>query len=116
MLMMVKIVVIGGGTGSSIVLKGLKKYEECELFAIVPMGDSGGSTGKLREEFGILSAGEIRQRLVALASEENDTKEFIKLLDYRFEQGKELKGQLWKYSDFCTDTISWFTREGDRSS
>jgi len=84
-----KIVVIGGGTGSSIVLKGLKKYD-CNLFAIVPMGDSGGSSGRLREELGILSAGEIRQRLIALAGQPEN--ELVNLLDYRFEKGNELKG------------------------
>lgn len=86
------VVVIGGGTGSSIVLKGLKKYNDCNLFTIVPMGDSGGSSGRLREEFGILSAGEIRQRLIALANEENETIDFVNLLEHRFEKGKELKG------------------------
>lgn len=85
------VVVIGGGTGSSIVLKGLKKYDGCNLSAIVPMGDSGGSSGKLRDEFGILSAGEIRQRLIALADGENAS-DFVKLLDHRFEKGKDLKG------------------------
>lgn len=88
---MKKVVVIGGGTGSSVVLKGLKKYENCNLYAIVPMGDSGGSTGKLREQYGFLSAGEIRQRLIALATEENEIKEFVNVLDHRFETG-ELKG------------------------
>lgn len=85
------VVVIGGGTGSSIVLNGLKKYNGFNLSAIVPMGDSGGSSARLREDFGVLSAGEIRQRLVALADEENVPKELTSLLDYRFERG-ELKG------------------------
>ena len=86
------VVVIGGGTGSSIILSGLKKYDNCNLFAIVPMGDSGGSSGKLREEFGILSAGEIRQRAISLASEENGIKELANLMNYRFEKGKGLIG------------------------
>lgn len=81
------IVVIGGGTGSSVVLKGLKRYD-CNLYTIVPMGDSGGSSGRLREDFGVLSAGEIRQRLTALA----DENELANILDYRLEKGRELKG------------------------
>lgn len=85
------VVVIGGGTGSSIVLRGLKKYP-CNLFTIVPMGDSGGSSGRLREELGVLSAGEIRQRLIALADDENSIKELMDIMDHRFEKGKELKG------------------------
>ena len=83
------IVVIGGGTGSSIVLKALKKHN-CNLSTIVPMGDSGGSSGRLREELGILSAGEIRQRIIALADQSEN--ELVSLLDYRFEKGNELKG------------------------
>ncbi len=83
------IVVIGGGTGSSIVLKGLKNYD-CNVSTIVPMGDSGGSSGRLREELGILSAGEIRQRLIALAGQSGN--ELVSLLDYRFEKGNGLKG------------------------
>ncbi|MBI2547690.1 MAG: YvcK family protein [Candidatus Aenigmarchaeota archaeon] len=85
------VVVIGGGTGSSVVLKGLKNYE-CSLSAIVPMGDSGGSSARLREDFGVLSAGEIRQRIIALATEEDGVNEIANLLDYRFERGKELRG------------------------
>lgn len=81
------IVVVGGGTGSSVVLKGLKD-NNCNLFTIVPMGDSGGSSGKLRAH-GVLSAGEIRQRLVALADNSN---EFVRILNHRFEQGEELRG------------------------
>ncbi len=85
------VVVIGGGTGSSIVLKCLKKYDDINLFTIVPMGDSGGSSARLRDDFGVLSAGEIRQRLTALADEENE-QELTNLLDYRFEKGDGLKG------------------------
>ncbi len=88
---MKKILVISGGTGSSIVLKSLKNLK-IDLAALVPMGDSGGSTGRLRDEFGVLSGGELRQRLVALASEDETTKYLTDLLDHRFKGGKELKG------------------------
>ena len=88
---MKKIVVIGGGTGSSIVLKALKNSGH-QLYAIVPMGDSGGSTGRLRDEFGVLSSGEIRQRLMAMASDDEETRPLRDLLDYRFQGGGELRG------------------------
>jgi 2-phospho-L-lactate transferase/gluconeogenesis factor (CofD/UPF0052 family) len=51
------LVVVGGGTGTHTVLRGLKRYvDEFELTAIVTMADSGGSTGRLRDEFGQLPA------------------------------------------------------------
>jgi len=63
-----KIVCLGGGTGVSVVLSGLKKYP-LDLTAIVTMFDSGGSSGKLRKELGILPLGDVRQCLVALSNE-----------------------------------------------
>lgn len=61
-----KIVVIGGGTGSFVVLSGLRKHE-CEVTAIVNMTDNGGSSGILRDELGVLPPGDVRQCLVALS-------------------------------------------------
>ena len=58
--------VIGGGTGSFIVLSGLKKYD-INLGVIVSMMDSGGSTGRLRDQLGVLPPGDLRQCLVALS-------------------------------------------------
>lgn len=85
-----KIVVIGGGTGTSVVLSGLKEYP-CKLTAIVSVTDSGGSSGRLRTEFGFLPVGDMRQCLAALA--DNKGNEFIrKLLLYRFSKGKGLEG------------------------
>ncbi len=81
-----KVVCLGGGTGVSIVLSGLKKYP-IDLTAIVTMFDSGGSSGKLRRELGILPLGDIRQCLVVLSNKKNLTPFF----NYRFEKG-ELKG------------------------
>lgn len=83
-----KIVVIGGGTGCFTVLSGLKKYP-VQLSAIVSMADSGGSTRILREEFGILPPGDVRQALVALAQSE---KLLANLFTYRFNEGKGLSG------------------------
>jgi len=81
-----KIICLGGGPGVSVVLSGLKKYP-LDLTAIVTMFDSGGSSGKLRKELGILSLGDVRQCLVALSNENNLTD----LFHYRFEKGT-LKG------------------------
>ncbi len=84
-----KIVVIGGGTGIFSVLSGLKTYP-LNLSAIITMADDGGSTGFLREEFGILPPGDIRRALIALSSA--DQKLLAELFNYRFEDGKGLKG------------------------
>lgn len=79
-----KIVVIGGGTGSFTVLRGLKKYPQVELTAIVNMVDDGGSTGILRDELGVLPPGDIRQCLVALSESSSLMRE---LMNYRFVNG-----------------------------
>jgi uncharacterized cofD-like protein len=85
---MKKIVVIGGGTGVFTVLTGLKKHS-FYLSAIVTMADDGGSSGVLREEFGILPPGDLRRALVALSSESHI---LSNLFNYRFENGVGLKG------------------------
>jgi uncharacterized cofD-like protein len=85
-----KIVVIGGGTGSFTVLKGLKKYD-ADITAVVSMFDSGGSTGKLRDEFGILPPGDVRRCLVALA-QENGSNTVRDLFNFRFEDECSLRG------------------------
>jgi uncharacterized cofD-like protein len=75
-----KIVAIGGGTGLSTLLRGLKKYD-VDITAVVTVSDDGGSSGKLRKELGVLPPGDIRNCLVALAEEENL---ITKLFQYRF--------------------------------
>jgi len=77
------IVVIGGGTGVYSVLSGLKRYPH-SLSAVVSMADDGGSTGVLREEFGILPPGDVRRALVALSESE---KFLSDLFNYRFNEG-----------------------------
>ncbi|MCL5017208.1 MAG: YvcK family protein [Patescibacteria group bacterium] len=84
-----KIVVIGGGTGVFTVLTGLKPYFD-NLTAIVTMADDGGSTGILREEFGILPPGDIRRALIALSA--TNDKMLAQLFSYRFERGLGLAG------------------------
>jgi len=80
---MKKVVTIGGGTGSFMLLSGLKKYP-IELSAIVSMADDGGSTGVLRDELGVLPPGDVRQCLVALS----DSSEMLReLMTYRFTEG-----------------------------
>nr|NGX41718.1 Gluconeogenesis factor [Candidatus Anoxychlamydiales bacterium] len=78
-----KIVVIGGGTGNFVILSGLKKYD-VDLSAIVSMADSGGSTGILRDELGVLPPGDVRQCLVALS---NSSRLMRNVMNYRFENG-----------------------------
>ena len=83
-----KIVVIGGGTGAFTVLSGLRKFP-VDLAVVVSMADDGGSTGILREEFGVLPPGDVRRALVALAH--SDNRLLSRLFNYRFEEGG-LKG------------------------
>ena len=86
-----KVVVIGGGTGTFTVLSGLKQYTDTvDLSAIVTMADSGGSTGRLRDEFGYLPVGDVRMALVALADEKlADNQQLRELFLHRFEKGGE---------------------------
>jgi uncharacterized cofD-like protein len=88
------IVIIGGGTGTHTVLKGLKKYQDkINISAIVTMADSGGSTGRLRDEFGYLPVGDARMCLSALASEVDEHEELLReLFLYRFDRGEGLSG------------------------
>lgn len=88
---MKRIVVIGGGTGSAVALSGLKNYPEVELSAVVVVSDNGGSTGRLRDEFGFLPVGDLRQCIAALATGENE-REIRQLLLYRFDQNSSLQG------------------------
>lgn len=82
-----KVVVIGGGSGVSTILPGIKEYTS-KLTAIITVSDDGGSTGRLRDDLGIIAPGDLRNCLVSLA---NTDEEMRHLFDYRFEKG-ELKG------------------------
>lgn len=83
-----RIVVIGGGTGLSTLLRGLKTYS-ANITAIVTVADDGGSSGRLRREIGGLPPGDIRNCLTALADEE---KLLTELFQYRFMAGNGLSG------------------------
>lgn len=72
-----KITAMGGGTGTHTVLSGLKSFPEVELAAVVSIADNGGSSGQLRDEFGILPPGDIRQCLVALAEAPEELRELL---------------------------------------
>src|SRR5260370_18971896 len=88
-----RVVAIGGGTGLSTLLRGLRAHvrseEITDLSAIVTVTDGGGSSGRLRREFGVLPPGDVRRCLVAL-SEDEDL--LSKLFEYRFHQGRGLTG------------------------
>src|SRR4030042_1161422 len=98
---MIQVVAIGGGTGLSCVLRGLKDYVRGaarpanvkpkirRLTAIVTVTDEGGSSGRLRRDFRILPPGDIRNCMVALAEDE---KLMTQLFQYRFASGHGLKG------------------------
>ncbi|WP_019533310.1 gluconeogenesis factor YvcK family protein [Paenibacillus ginsengihumi] len=83
-----RIVVIGGGTGLSVMLRGLKE-KPVDITAIVTVADDGGSSGRLRSELSMVPPGDIRNVLTALA----DTEPLLgKMLEYRFKRGRGLAG------------------------
>nr|WP_041582303.1 YvcK family protein [Salisediminibacterium selenitireducens] len=83
-----KVAVIGGGTGLSVLLRGLKTFP-VDISAIITVADDGGSSGRLREELNIPPPGDIRNVLVALSEVEPL---FEELLQHRFEKGNGLSG------------------------
>ncbi|MGD1097572.1 MAG: uridine diphosphate-N-acetylglucosamine-binding protein YvcK [Bryobacteraceae bacterium] len=89
-----RIVSIGGGTGLSTLLRGLKRYAKAEenlvdITAVVTVTDDGGSSGRLRREFDVLPPGDIRNCMVALSGDESL---LSRLFQYRFASGRGLKG------------------------
>ena len=97
-----KIVTIGGGTGTSSLLEGLKKYTE-DITAIVNVTDTGRSSGKIRREMNIIAPGDTRNCLIALA---NSEKLMSDLFQYRFENGN-LKG--YSFGNLFIATLSKLT-------
>ncbi len=83
-----RIVAIGGGSGLSNLLRGLRHYSS-NLTAVVTVTDDGGSSGRLRDAFNMPAPGDLSDCLAALSDNESD---LSKLLEYRFERGNELKG------------------------
>ena len=85
---MKKIVILGGGTGLSTLLRGLKVFP-LDISAVVSVSDDGRSTGRLRDEFNICAVGDLRQVIVSLSETEPL---FERLLNYRFETTSDLNG------------------------
>ncbi|MFH0739409.1 MAG: YvcK family protein [Candidatus Omnitrophota bacterium] len=83
-----KIVAVGGGTGLSVLLSGLKEYTS-NITAIVTVADDGGSSGRIRQQFDILPPGDIRNCLVALADASTLMRD---LFQFRFDESSELSG------------------------
>lgn len=83
-----RVVAIGGGTGLSVLLRGLKTYTD-NITAIVTVADDGGSSGRLRRDLGVLPPGDFRNCLVAMSDDESLVG---KLFQYRFERGEGLEG------------------------
>ena len=83
-----KVVVLGGGTGLSTLLKGLKLFP-LDISAVVSVSDDGKSTGRLREEFNTIAVGDIRRVITSLAETEPKIE---KLMNYRFETTSDLNG------------------------
>src|SRR5688572_18880246 len=92
-----KVVAIGGGTGLSALLQGLKSYAgpqpdgrpQVDIAAMVTVTDDGGSSGRLRREFDVLPPGDIRNCMVALSE---DSALLSRLFQHRFPSGRGLKG------------------------
>jgi uncharacterized cofD-like protein len=85
-----KIVVIGGGSGVSTILQALKNV--ADVTAVVSMMDSGGSSGQLRNEQGVLPPGDVLKCISALLPENEESRKWRDLLNYRFHKGNSLKG------------------------
>mgnify|MGYP002588288470 FL=1 len=102
------VVVLGGGTGQSVLLSGLKKFP-VNITAVVSVADDGRNTGKLREQFNIPAMGDVRRVLIALS----ETEEFVsELFSYRFKTDSDLNGNnignllLTAMSDICGNLSS----------
>lgn len=104
-----RVVAIGGGTGLSTLLQGLKNYTK-NITAIVTVTDTGGSSGRLRDELDMLPPGDIRNCLVALADAEPL---MLELFQYRFENGHGLKGH--SFGNLFITALSKVTGDFDRA-
>ncbi len=103
------ITLIGGGTGSFTILKGLKNYPDIKINSIVTMSDDGGSTGILRDEYGVLPPGDIRQNLVALSESDEIWR---KLFSYRYKEGT-LEGQ--NFGNIFLSTLEKITNDFEKA-
>lgn len=104
-----RVVVVGGGTGLSVLLQGIKAYTN-NITAIVTVTDTGGSSGRLRDELDILPPGDIRNCLVALADAEPLIRD---LFQYRFQEGEGLKGH--SFGNLFITALSMVTGDFERA-
>ncbi|MFZ0032872.1 MAG: gluconeogenesis factor YvcK family protein [Candidatus Cybelea sp.] len=104
-----KIVAIGGGTGLSTLLRGLKRRTS-NLTAIVTVSDDGGSSGRLQKELGVLPPGDVRNCLVALADDEALVTDLFR---YRFTEGEGLSGH--SFGNLFLAAMSGITGNFDRA-
>ena len=88
---MKNVVLIGGGTGLSAMVKGFKNIKDINLTAIITVADDGGSTGRIRDVYNIPAMGDIRHVLCAMANEEDDSI-FTELMNYRFVGDQDVGG------------------------
>lgn len=88
---MKKVVVIGGGTGLSSMLMGMKRIQDIDITAVVTVADDGGSTGRIRDIYNVPAVGDIRHVLCAMAQDE-DEHLFADLMNFRFEGSEDVGG------------------------
>ncbi|UNT96835.1 gluconeogenesis factor YvcK family protein [Allobaculum mucilyticum] len=88
---MKNVVVIGGGTGLSAMMSGLKHLQDVQLTAIITVADDGGSTGRIRDTYNTPAMGDIRHVLCAMAEEDNDSL-FVDLMNFRFSGSRDIGG------------------------
>lgn len=88
---MKNVVVIGGGTGLSAMVKGFKHIQDIHLTAIISVSDDGGSTGRIRDVYNVPAMGDIRHVLCAMAKEEDDSL-FASIMNYRFLGDQDVGG------------------------
>jgi len=103
------VLTIGGGSGHFVLLSGLRDIKKVSVTAIVSMADSGGSTGRLRDEMGVLPPGDVLKCLVALSQNRNAAR---KILQTRFNKNERLKGH--NAGNFLLTSLSRYA--GDFSS
>ena len=113
-----KVVALGGGHGLSASLAALRRVVE-HLTAVVTVADNGGSSGRLREEFGVLPPGDLRQALAALCGDDEWGRTWAKVLQHRFEStgpmhehavGNLLIVALWELLGDHVDGLAWVAR------
>ena len=104
-----RVVAIGGGTGLSVLLQGIKGFTN-NITAIVTVTDTGGSSGRLRDELDVLPPGDIRNCLVALADAEPLIRD---LFQYRFKEGEGLKG--YSFGNLFITALSMVTGDFEKA-